>query len=328
MKHKFQYIMVGSLITMLVIAGAFTLLFRSTSADATTPLPVQDAPVASLPSAEVSKPETTVFINEPEEITSQSENLIREANTSQVGLLGTDNNPQTDIDEITKYVTELVTKQERAILGKPGWLHIQDEIFYPVEFRGNGEPAPGMSVADLYPHDVTISEEWYLVDEQGYYQQRVGHIQTTEGHILQRTVTSDGELVNLTIQEANPSYEKSELQFVQEKVNLDHNLLYMLQMAKQHETEVSAWHEDDRYIVTFTGWYEEPDKFMNFETIIFGFQDKYVLDQNSGFFLSSEHLLNDGENWFVLEKITNLNSEIIEKLPEEAAQSLAVVREQ
>lgn len=328
MKNKFQYIMMGSVITLLVIAGAFILSFRSASADADTSLPVQNTSSVSLPSAEVSKIETTIFTNAPEKNTSQVGNLVGETNASQVGLLGTDNSPQTDIDEIIKYVTELVTKQEESILGKPGWLHIQDEVFYPVEFRGNGEPALGMTTADLYPDDITISEEWYLVDEQGYYQQRVGHIQTTEGRILQRVVSSDGKTVNLTLQAADPNYEKIELRFAQEKANLDHNLLYMLQMAKQYETEVSAWYEGGKYIVTFTNWYEEPDKFMNSGTTVFGSQEKYVLDQNSGAFLSGEFLLNDGENWFVLEQTTNLTSEIIEKLPEEAMQSLAVVREQ
>jgi hypothetical protein len=330
MKGKFQYIMVGALMTLFAISAAFIFSLQHTSAQGSPPALEQQTEPTSLPTATASATAVIETANTAEALDPvlAAESSLSDA--AQPASPGTAENPQTNLDEIADYAAKLTSIYEESILGKPGWLHIQLEEYLPVEFRGNGEPAPGLTMAELYPDEVTILEDWYLIDEQGYYQQRVGHTRTVDGQILQRVVTANGESVNLTIQAVDPTYEKEVLRSVNDKVPLQiYSIPYLLQTAREYKkSEVRAWLEDDKYMITVTFWYEELDKLMNTETLIYGTQNKYTIEANTGTVLSVELLLNDGKTWILHSQMRNYLVELVDKLPEEAQQTLTTASEQ
>ncbi len=324
MKGKFQYVLFGAVMTLLAISAALVFSLQRTSAQVSPPIPEQQTKPISLPTVTASVTAVIETANTAEALDPVLSTESSLSDTAQTPSPGTAENPQTNLDEIADYAAKLTSIYEESILGKPGWLHIQVEEYLPVEFRGNGEPAPGLTMAELYPDEVTILEDWYLIDEQGYYQQRVGHTRTVDGQILQRVVTANGETVNLTIQAVDPTYEKEVLRSVQDKVPLQiYTIPYLLQTAREYKkSEVSAWLEDGKYVITVTFWYEELDKFMNTETLIYGTQGKYTIDANTGTVLSVELLLNDGKTWFLHSQMRNYLVELVEKLPEDAQQTL------
>lgn len=327
MRGNFQYILMGAMICLLAIGGIFAISLQHLSADASTSLDQQSFSTLEPDTAtNIAIPQFSVA-NSPIKTEAHNPIVLIEATSSeesisQITHLGTAENPQTDKEVIIQQVMEFIAKQEKAILGRPGWLHLQVQSFMPVEFRGNGEPATGLTISDLYPDDTTINDNWYFIDEQGYYQQRIGHTQAMDSRILQRVVFVNGKTVNLTIQAANPDHAPFQTRHNQEKIDLHGNILYLLQEGDRSGTEVNAWYENGNYTVTVTTWYTEPEPFMNSEKTIYGSQHKYILDQLSGAFLVGEYLLNDGEVWFVLERNTVLNLEMIEELPKEAQESL------
>jgi hypothetical protein len=329
MKGKFQYVLFGAVITLFVISGALMFSLQRTAAQVSPPILEQHTEPTSLPEPTASATAVIETANTTEALDpalSVESSLSDDAQTSSPG---TAENPQTNLDEIADYAAKLTSIYEESILGKPGWLLIQVEEYEPVEFRGNGEPAPGLTTTELYPDDITIFEDWYLIDEQGYYQQRVGHTRTIDGEILQRVVTANGESVNLTIQAADPNYEKEVLISVQNKVPLQiYTIPYLLRTAQEYKkSEVRAWHEDGKYVIMFTYWDEEPAKFMNTETLIYGSQYKYTIDANTGVLLSMDFLLNDGTSWFLHTHVRNYWVELVDKLPEDAQQTLTTASE-
>lgn len=331
MKGKFLYILFGAAITLFAISGVLVLSLQRAAAQTNSSISEQQTEPTPLPEPTAAAVATIMeAVNTTETVDPAAAAKSSLEDAAQTPFLGTAENPQTNIEEIREYAAKLTTIYEASILGKPGWLHLQYEEYEPVEFRGNGQPASGLTVADLYPDDVTIFEDWYLIDEQGFYQQRVGHTRTIDGEILQRMVTANGEIVNLTIQAADPNYEKQSLISIQDKVPLNiYGIPYLLQTAQEYKrSEVYAWQKDGKYMIVFTYWNEKPDKFMNTETIIYGSQYIYTIDANTGVFLSSDFLLNDGTSWFLHTQNKNFLVELMEKLPEDAQQTLTTASEQ
>ena len=330
MKGKFQYILFGAVITLLVIGGAFAFSLQPTTANESRATLEQQTEPASPPDSISATTITTDTTNETETVEPVIlvNTSVNDNDDAEVASPGTVENPQTNIDEITKYVTTLITKQQSSIFGSSGWLHLQDEEYMPVQFRGSGEPAPSLTIADLHPNDTTILENWYFLDKQGNSQQRVFHTRTPEGQILQRVVTTKGQITNLTLQDADPNYEKTESNPLQEKIELHYNILYMLQVAKELGSEVNAWSENGKYIITITDWFNESKNYMNFEVPIWGYQSKYIIDEKTNTFFLRENTAFDGKNWFIHERITRLNLEIIKELPTEANYSLTTANEQ
>jgi hypothetical protein len=208
-----------------------------------------------------------------------------------------------DIDSIIKNVSALIERWESQAFGKAGWFHTSYETYWPIELRGNAVFAPGMTSRTVYPDDVSIRNDWYYVDEEGYYELTVGHTERESGEILQRIVQDKGQPINLTFWDLGPEFRLAE-QPSRQKVAQHWSILYILNDFRRGAAEVRAWNEGNHYRIVAAVNY--PDQFVEFIDLwIVETEYVFVLDMESGALLSREvaWFTKDGER-YVSERIT------------------------
>jgi hypothetical protein len=208
-----------------------------------------------------------------------------------------------DIDNIIKNVSALIEKWESQAFGMAGWFHISDDLYMPVELRGNAVFAPGLTSETVHPDARSIVNDWYYVDEKGYYELKVSHIERESGEILQRAVRSKGQSINLTFWHLGPEYRlpKGPLR---QKVAQHASILYLLHDFQRAAFEVRAWNDGNHYTIVASVSF--PEEYVAFVDLwIVGKEYVFVLDLESGALLSREvaWFTKDDER-YVSERIT------------------------
>jgi hypothetical protein len=308
MVSRFKYPIMGIAVLVLVaLAGAaFTLPNHQVRQAQANQIPISidqrvDTQVGAVPLSPTDESTANQLL--PAESASPAEtNTASEARLEQASLVDA-TAVDSDIDSIIKSVSTLIEKWESQAFGKAGWFHISHEEFRPVELRGNAVFAPGMTSRTIRPDDVSITNDWYYVDEEGYYQLTVGHTERENGEILQRFVQNKGQPINLTFWHLGPEFRlpKGPLR---QKVVQHWSILYILNDFRRGAAEVRAWNEGNHYRIVAAVNY--PDQFVEFIDLwIVGTEYVFVLDMESGALLSREvaWFTKDGER-YVSERIT------------------------
>jgi hypothetical protein len=166
MQRKFQYIMLGAGLTLLVLIGTFAFLS-------------EQAQAGVIPPKTVDPIDETVTTNTDRV---REQNRIERANTNNpleadyiVGEklperevtkeLETIDDPLTETEIIIQTVTEFAQKQEESLLGKSGWIHVVTQPHAPEDQRGSnsvhiGSTGEVVSRDELVP-DSAQFETWY-----------------------------------------------------------------------------------------------------------------------------------------------------------------------
>ena len=137
MGYKFHYILVGAVLTLFVLGGAFSVGLSATKAN--------DAP-----------DEDTQVILEPQHAPALlEEELVKAVSLSQelAETIEADEEfqpgPTTDTTLIVSTVKEFAARQEAALLGKPGWIFIKrTELASDVQRDGVYSSFTGVSIPD------------------------------------------------------------------------------------------------------------------------------------------------------------------------------------
>ncbi|MCA9927743.1 MAG: hypothetical protein KC419_04675 [Anaerolineales bacterium] len=342
MQRKFQYVLTGAGLTLFVILGALTLLLPPAQAGnasddmsaypSGTDIDKDVALEEDIPSTAIIKPNDQSVQNQAEYVANSlpaanfpiSQETLAEIN--QVPPETVDN-PETNIDVVFAQVEELVSRYEATVLGKSGWLYRRYEDYLPAKFRSNNGRLYNIPLAELYPSDIMIQEEWFYVDEAGFYTESIGHMLDENGMIRLRGAAIDGYDVNLTLKEATSDavsqFDASSLN----KLPLDGNALTMLDFAPDDKRRVKAWNEDGVYMIVIESPYEEPIQLANIsDESVVGSQTRFGFDLATGSLLYTEVMFQtvNGE-WFTFERIAIHQLGMINELPSEAQQTLTDV---
>ncbi len=231
----------------------------------------------------------------------------------------------TDISAILAVVTEFANRQEAALFGRNGWLHLQSTIYIPPEQRGNGyHLASGevLAMEEVVPA-APLFETWYHVDATGTYHQAMGLVSATDGTIQQQTVFVNGRWVNLTLDYAQAAHNS---QGATAKATLPaREILHQLEsMSTWRNVSMEATWVDGQYTVIAEQLYEEPiaDAVFMPEPVT-GIRVTHVFDSATGQPLTweTQALLESGAV-LLTERGTYLTAEFVPELPVEVAQQL------
>ena len=289
MQGKFQYVIAGAMITLLVILGAFTVLSSPTLADISSKSTQAAGTGVEHP-------------NDP----------------------GTIDESITDLDAILARLTEFAHLQDEAVLGRPGWLHVKSVMTIPEERRGNGyflgETNEVLPMEALNP-DNQVSETWYHVDETGSYDQGMGLVSSPDGAIYQQTILADGTWVNLTLKAAG-AYRQQYESRAESIIPLMPTALVLSALEERREWQnvsIQAYLEGDRFIVVAEQEYNPPiDNDISIAAPIVKGREIFTFVEKTGYLFSREvQVLPLNDTWLTIEEEEYLVVELESELPEE-----------
>lgn len=321
MQKKFRYSLIGGgLIFIAALGSLFPLL---------APVRAGNSSNAFANELTNTKP-TTNIVSEAQLVTQEfsttanletSINISTSKSEDDYPALPTEADPETDISKILEQTRMLVEKNEANLFGKPGWLYEKHEHYWPLRYASNTGEIYGIPVTELFGSDTVTREEWYEIDEQGYFRQKVG--QTTDAGSVIRTqwaVTGGQfislELVGVTEQAIHPADSVN-------KPPLGSDFPAYLEMVQsEKQTNITAWYDTDQYVVVITTVKDEPEMNSAGESIQ-STQIKYQFNLETGaiqLFEVSDQTTN-GE-WIIRERSLLLEQNIVENLPLNATQIL------
>lgn len=231
----------------------------------------------------------------------------------------------TDINTILAVVTEFAYRQEAALFGQNGWLHLKSTRYIPSEQQGNGyHLASGevLVMEEVVPAD-PLFETWYHVDATGVYHEAMGLVSATDGTIHQQTVFVNGRWVNLTLGYAQAA-RNSQGATAKATIPTREILQQLESMSTWPNVSMEATWVDGQYTVIAEQRYEEPiaDAVFMPEPVT-GTRVTHVFDSATGQLLSweTQALLESGAI-LLTERGTYLTAEFVPELPVEVAQQL------
>ncbi|MCC6602317.1 MAG: hypothetical protein IT327_03845 [Anaerolineae bacterium] len=346
MKNKFQYIMAGVGITLLVILGALTLLLPQVQAGEATentdgevvtavestqsdsgdivPLINQNEPEQA---ANITTETAPATIAAAESLTESPTELPTEA---LLDTIGTKDNPQTNMDIVINMVKEFAQQQEETLLYKPGWLHTVSQPYTPKDQLGS-ENVNSAATGELVPREELVPdsaqfESWYHVDERGSYSEAISLVVSSDGTIHQESVLVDDQWFNLTLQARGFVQAQYQMRNLSNQVILPISDVANSLDSMQTQANVKMWAylDNEQYIVTVEESYEQPLEDSIQQTTILSGKIIYSIDASTGQLLSTEvQLLNEDGNWHLREKWDHLVTEFMPGLPEDMAQLYA-----
>ncbi|MBX3055615.1 MAG: hypothetical protein KF770_04000 [Anaerolineae bacterium] len=327
-QRKFQYILMGAGLTLVVVLGTLAILLlpaqasntigvRTNEQSAATRLVVEQ-PTADVVSGnehvEVIYTATDVEVAQPVVVNVEEQPVSTD--------LGTVENPVTDVTKIIAQVQALGEIYQANVLGKSGWFYHRYEDYIPVEFLSNTGEIDGIPIAELHPDDTMIRQQWLLIDASGQSSQKVGYATDQEGIIRGRWAVTSGMWVNLHMIGASPDAIREAPPRL-DRVTYVEDLIGILEaVQKDPLLSATAWQEDNVYILVLKARYEPPMTFVNINHAIFeGAQSIYTFDLNSGAIQQTEHLLQNVDGNFIIgERLTYLEQGYVNELPPTAAQ--------
>ncbi len=325
MQRKFQYILMGAGLTLFVILGALTFLLSpaqaSHSSDVTANEPITNTKVTlneerpSTTSTTSTTTNTTVALNEQLPLAAAPE---EKANSSG---LSTPENPETDVTKILEQIRILVEKNEANLFGKPGWLYEKHEYYSPLKYVSNTGDIYGIPVTELYGTDTVTNEEWYEIDAQGYFQQKVGHMTDANGTIRNQWATTNGQFIALSLVGVTEHAIRPADTINKPPLGSDFPA-YLEMVQSEKQTSITAWYDADQYVVVITKVNDEP-KMNIVGEFVQGKQTKYQFNLETGAIQLFEvtYQTANGE-WIILERSLLLEQSVVENLPPEAMQAL------
>lgn len=330
-QRKFQYILMGAGLTLVVVLGAFAILLLPAQASHTIGGGATEQSAATSSEAEQtttanadvgSGNEDVEVINTATdgELEQPVEVIVQEQPVS--AGLGTVENPVTDVTKIIAQVQALGEIYQANVLGKSGWFYLRSENYFPVEFISNTGEIDGIPVPELNPNDTMVLQQWLLIDAAGQSSQKVGYATDQEGIIRRRWAVTAGKWVDLHMLGALPDAIR-EAPARQDRVIYVEDLVVILEAVRNDPFHsATAWQEDNVYIIVLKARYEPPITGVNINNAIFeSAQSIYTFDLNSGAIQQIEHLLQNVDgNSTMGERVINLEQGYVDELPPTAAQ--------
>lgn len=323
-QRKFQYILIGAGLTLVVLLGAFAIVLLPAQASNTMGVRTNEQSAATRLEAEqstadvVSGSEHVGLINTAIDV--GVEQPVEEQPVS--AGLGTLENPVTDVTQIIAQVQALGEIYQANVLGKSGWFYHRYENYIPVEFLTNTGEIDGIPIAELHLDDTMIREEWLLIDATGQSSQKVGYATDQEGIIRGSWAVTSGKWVNLHMIGADPDAIR-EAPPRPDRVTYVEDLVGILEaVQKDPLISAAAWQEDNVYTIALKARFEQPMTFVNINNAIFeGEQSIYRFDLSSGAIQQTEHVLQNVDgNPITSERATYLEQSYVEELPPTAVQ--------
>lgn len=331
MQGRYQYILVGAAMTLLVLAGVWAVLSSQTRAE-----PLLANTTAAVVGGKAVPEEGTSLHHLPiiesasanNSSVDRGEQIIEEAKLpGEASIVGTRaiDSPLTDKDVILVRVAELVRRQEQLLLGREGWLRVAQTMIGPESAEGDyyqRETDELIPVAMLIPENPTF-ETWYHIDETGAYIEGMGLVIAQDGTIHQQTILVDGNWLNLTLRGPD-AYQRKRYR---NTIWVDEPLLsgaVTLNALEQESTWPNvgwqAYSTGGRFTLVTEQHYDSPvgvDDLI--EELITGVRTVYIFDEVSGRLLSREifYLLEDGSS-LLREVHHSLTEEFVAQLPAEA----------
>lgn len=315
MQRKFQYLIFGAGLTLLVIVGALSLMLSDTQADElTSQESVEHTHASTISSAQIIIEEDPI----PNVLNNQSEQGSLERNVNEQLPPTISEDKRVDFGEaVLVQVADLNEQRMKSLLADGGgWLFIQAERYAP-----NSSNGPLPSGSDL-PASQRM-ENWYHVDADGLAAQSYDRMLDTNGVTVQEGYFKEGSFYNEIYEQ---TFEAETETFV---VLPDKDSYGFLSRDFESGGELTGWIEKQEdqtvYIATSTTSFENPVQFGVSPYKVVSTRYHFIYDMADGAFLYGETVLvlESGEE-IIWEAITQTKFEMVREaeLPEKLTQFL------
>lgn len=320
MEKKFQYILYGAILTLLVIAGVFTFVISDTQADETTNYTENKQIEVSNPSEIVNTAETEMEDDPlPNTLFNQGEQELSEEENKQPLIDSNNTEVEKDTGEAVLAKVDAFNMQKiKALLSEGGgWIFVEAQRYAPNS--GNASLPNGLNL----PVSQRI-ENWYYVEANGYAYQSYDRMLDENGNPIQEGYFREGIFYNEK-QEFSHQLETNAFLLLP-----DQDAYGFLRRDFESGGELAGWvdKQDDRmvYIATSTSYFEKPVEFGVSTYKVVSTQYQFIYDVSDGSFLYGEtvFVLENGEK-IVWESITQTAFDMVvaDELPEQLTQFLA-----
>lgn len=310
MPSNVRYALIGVAVVVIVLAGAW---FAWVSPSRTVPPPVEAA--SAVESAPLRPP--PVVESAPAGSANAAQSIAQAEPPAEppIAQVGTVVNPLTDMDVILARVVEFARRQEEALLGREGWLHVAQVMSRPKPSEGDyysratDEMIP---VASLVPQNPTF-ETWYHVDETGAYIEGMSIVTDPNGAIHQQSLLVDGNWLNLTLRGPDAYRRKQYNNTVWVDEPFLTSVVAFNALEKERDWSNVSWQAfsaGGQFTLISEQRYDSPLHLVDFpEEAAVGTRTIYTFDETSGRLLSQEHL-------YMLENGSLLRGEALHMLAE------------
>ena len=346
MQRKFQYIMIGSGLTILVILGVFALIFSQARADTTNEIAVNSNDVLSETAVQTTNSsQTTQVVTDSNHQTYSSDEeqnevvSLLDANQTtvmdievedSVPSLETMDGPETDPSIIVAMVEELARQQEDTLLNSSGWLHIVSQPYTPEDQLGSQE-LHSAATGEMIPREELVPdsarfESWYHVDERGIFNEAMSLVTTVEGIVSQQSILIGDQWLNLTLQARGFVPEQSIMRNVSNEATLpvSHVASLLDEALVQENIEMQAYLNNEQYVVVVEEIYSAPIYDSISQAVVLGSKTTHSIDAQTGQLSSTEmQLLFENSGWVLRERWDYPITELLAELPEEIARLYA-----
>lgn len=315
MQRKFQSIILGAGLTILVLIGAFVLLSEQVQGSA---IPSKaTAPITDIVAV------NTNNVSEQSPV-SNNGNLLEVDDAASEKLLERETaySPLTEVDIIIQTVAEFVQKQKENLLGKSGWIHVVAQPYVLEEQRGSnslyvGSTGEVISSDKLVP-DSAQFETWYRVNETGIYNEAISLVTSPNGVIHQQSVLVGNQWLNLTLKARGVTQSEYSTN------NPSNEIVLPVVTAANILNDMSTWEnvnlqaqvENGVYVVSADQTFAEPlEDAILAKRVLVGRQI-FTFDAKTGQLLMTEsHLQIDDGTWILRERWTYSTTEFDSELP-------------
>ncbi|VAW40043.1 hypothetical protein MNBD_CHLOROFLEXI01-2415 [hydrothermal vent metagenome] len=198
MQRKFQYVLMGAGLTLLVIFGALTLLLPPAQASDSSSVLANNSG-ANANADILADEKTSIAATEDRTITVASD---VESDTVPVNWI-----QSTDPEAVMAVLQQLADRQASELLGQAGWLNITvtgpelHEVDQAAleDYRGpDGQVVPADA---LYPVGSGVLPRWYYVSKDGLVEQGLVFTSDANNQTYQQTILQGNEWINMTLKE-------------------------------------------------------------------------------------------------------------------------------
>lgn len=237
----------------------------------------------------------------------------------------------TEIEKIQQTVADLVAKEEAALLGQTGWLHVAVQ---PLLSQASPDDTVTVDVSGQQVARETLVPEqaqfqsWYHVDAAGGYEEGLTLVTSPNGQIHQQAVLLNNQWVNLTLPTTETAFASSNatLNPALPSQTIAHTIA---QMADWSTVQWRASQEGSVYTIVAEQPFADPIFDTRLQQAVLASRQTFAFDSERGHLLQTAVAvqLSDG-SWLLQEQWQYAIPQFSPELPAETAVLLAQAQQQ